>query len=142
MSILYGNLSRSYPGRGLWFSCAMPTGSRTSFSHCRGVRRIHKYSRPEVRKSPLVSGRLYLCTWLIASRKKRENRHSVFSSMQEVGLEPTRYCYHRHLKPARLPIPPFLRLYFCELFCARLTILSDHHSKVKHEFHTSFTNLF
>ncbi|MGN0389808.1 MAG: hypothetical protein ACI4L2_03260, partial [Wujia sp.] len=21
-------------------------------------------------------------------------------------LEPTRYCYHRHLKPARLPIPP------------------------------------
>ena len=29
--------------------------------------------------------------------------------MQEMGLEPTRYCYHRHLKPARLPIPPFLR---------------------------------
>lgn len=28
--------------------------------------------------------------------------------MQEMGLEPTRYCYHRHLKPARLPIPPFL----------------------------------
>ena len=28
--------------------------------------------------------------------------------VQEVGLEPTRYCYHRHLKPARLPIPPFL----------------------------------
>ena len=30
-------------------------------------------------------------------------------SMQEMGLEPTRYCYHRHLKPARLPIPPLLR---------------------------------
>ena len=29
--------------------------------------------------------------------------------MQEMGLEPTRYCYHRHLKPARLPIPPLLR---------------------------------
>ena len=28
--------------------------------------------------------------------------------MQEMGLEPTRYCYHRHLKPARLPIPPLL----------------------------------
>ena len=28
--------------------------------------------------------------------------------MQEKGLEPSRYCYHRHLKPARLPIPPFL----------------------------------
>ena len=29
--------------------------------------------------------------------------------VQEMGLEPTRYCYHRHLKPARLPIPPLLR---------------------------------
>ena len=29
--------------------------------------------------------------------------------MQEMGLDPTRYCYHRHLKPARLPIPPLLR---------------------------------
>ena len=29
--------------------------------------------------------------------------------MQEMGLEPTRCCHHRHLKPARLPIPPFLR---------------------------------
>ena len=27
-----------------------------------------------------------------------------------MGLEPTRYCYHRHLKPARLPIPPLLHL--------------------------------
>ena len=25
-----------------------------------------------------------------------------------MGLEPTRSCDHRHLKPARLPIPPFL----------------------------------
>ena len=29
--------------------------------------------------------------------------------MQEKGLEPSLYCYNRHLKPARLPIPPFLR---------------------------------
>ena len=29
--------------------------------------------------------------------------------MQEMGLEPTRPCEHRHLKPARLPIPPLLR---------------------------------
>ena len=28
--------------------------------------------------------------------------------MQEKGLEPSQYCYYRHLKPARLPIPPFL----------------------------------
>lgn len=35
----------------------------------------------------------------------------LFKRMQEMGLEPTRYCYHRHLKPARLPIPPLLRAY-------------------------------
>ncbi len=29
--------------------------------------------------------------------------------MQEKGLEPSRHCCHRHLKPARLPIPPFLQ---------------------------------
>ena len=28
------------------------------------------------------------------------------------GLEPARYCYHRHLKPARLPIPPYPHIYF------------------------------
>ena len=28
--------------------------------------------------------------------------------MQEMGLEPTQPCGHRHLKPARLPIPPLL----------------------------------
>ena len=31
--------------------------------------------------------------------------------MQEMGLEPTRSCDHRHLKPARLPIPPLLHFY-------------------------------
>ena len=29
--------------------------------------------------------------------------------VQEMGLEPTRHCCHRHLKPARLPIPPLLQ---------------------------------
>ena len=32
--------------------------------------------------------------------------------VQEAGLEPARYCYHRHLKPARLPIPPFLHNFY------------------------------
>ena len=32
-----------------------------------------------------------------------------FQKMQEMGLEPTRHCCHRHLKPARLPIPPLLQ---------------------------------
>ena len=27
-----------------------------------------------------------------------------------VGVEPTRYCYHRILSPARLPIPPYRRI--------------------------------
>ncbi len=48
--------------------------------------------------------------------------------MQEMGLEPTRYCYHRHLKPARLPIPPLLqnpvsqtrhRMIFYIILCAK-----------------------
>ena len=30
--------------------------------------------------------------------------------MQEAGLEPAQSCDHRHLKPARLPIPPFLHI--------------------------------
>ena len=29
--------------------------------------------------------------------------------VQKMGLEPTRPCGHRHLKPARLPIPPLLQ---------------------------------
>ena len=33
--------------------------------------------------------------------------------MQEMGLEPTRSCDHRHLKPARLPIPPLLHFLSC-----------------------------
>ncbi len=39
--------------------------------------------------------------------------------MQKMGLEPTRYCYHRHLKPARLPIPPLLRTY--DILSERMT---------------------
>ena len=35
--------------------------------------------------------------------------------VQEAGLEPARYCYHRPLKPARLPIPPFLHNFYYEV---------------------------
>src|SRR5690606_37440068 len=28
----------------------------------------------------------------------------------KVGVEPTRYCYHRILSPARLPVPPLRRV--------------------------------
>ena len=34
---------------------------------------------------------------------------SVRNRVQKMGLEPTRHCCHRHLKPARLPIPPLLQ---------------------------------
>ena len=37
------------------------------------------------------------------------NASATHCGMQEMGLEPTRYCYHWHLKPARLPIPPLLQ---------------------------------
>ena len=44
--------------------------------------------------------------------------------VQVVGIEPTRYHYHRILSPARLPVPPHLRIpcydstdaYFCQYF--------------------------
>ena len=42
----------------------------------------------------------------IFSVNKRKSRNK--KRMQEMGLEPTRSCDHRHLKPARLPIPPLL----------------------------------
>lgn len=49
---------------------------------------------------------------VIRTEKKETVSVSFLSKkiMQKMGLEPTRYCYHRHLKPARLPIPPFLHI--------------------------------
>ena len=37
---------------------------------------------------------------------KRESFPTKIKKVRKAGLEPARYCYHRHLKPARLPIPP------------------------------------
>jgi hypothetical protein len=38
------------------------------------------------------------------------NRQGSVSEMPKVGLEPTRYCYHLILSPARLPVPPLRRV--------------------------------
>ena len=48
-----------------------------------------------IKKEP----RLHILTLISAIRFKQKR-------MRKAGLEPARYCYHRHLKPARLPIPP------------------------------------
>ena len=48
-----------------------------------------------IKKEP----RLHILTLISAIRFKQK-------IMRKAGLEPARYCYHRHLKPARLPIPP------------------------------------
>ena len=45
---------------------------------------------------------------IVLQSEKREASKASLHVMQEMGLEPTRYCYHRHLKPARLPISPLL----------------------------------
>ena len=42
-----------------------------------------------------------------------------------MGLEPTRSCDHRHLKPARLPIPPLLHLERALYFASARYILYD-----------------
>ena len=52
-------------------------------------------------------------------------RTSGLSLVQKMGLEPTRYCYHRHLKPARLPIPPLLRTSASELTKAILSVFGS-----------------
>ena len=39
-----------------------------------------------------------------------------------MGLEPTRSCDHRHLKPARLPIPPLLHISYCALISTLFNI--------------------
>jgi hypothetical protein len=36
-------------------------------------------------------------------------KNARFSVVPVVGVEPTRYCYHGILSPARLPIPPHRR---------------------------------
>ena len=44
-------------------------------------------------------------------KKYKKNRSLLgpVSLVHEVGLEPTRPCEHRHLKPASLPIPPLVQ---------------------------------
>ena len=54
---------------------------------------------------PLIANKLSK----LSAQNKIGSRSPTSLLMQEMGLEPTRYCYHRHLKPARLPIPPLLR---------------------------------
>ena len=56
---------------------------------------------------PSLNKRDILCLTanLIRNSGIRNKRKKI---MQEMGLEPTRSCDHRHLKPARLPIPPLL----------------------------------
>ena len=62
-----------------------------------------------------------------------ENKYRTEASLykdkkivQEAGLEPARYCYHRHLKPARLPIPPFLHNFYYEILYVLSTKYTIH----------------
>ena len=64
---------------------------------------------------------------------KKKPSIKASSKMQEMGLEPTRHCCHRHLKPARLPIPPLLRTN---------DIVSDNGRKVKYLFVRIFQNVY
>ena len=44
-----------------------------------------------------------------ANKKTGKMTSHLSCFMQEAGLEPALCCHNRHLKPARLPIPPLLR---------------------------------
>ena len=58
--------------------------------------------RKRLRKSPILLSNL---------QKRQPPLLQIFGlyRVQKMGLEPTRHCCHRHLKPARLPIPPLLQ---------------------------------
>ena len=58
----------------------------------------------------------------------------IKKKMQEMGLEPTRYCYHRHLKPARLPIPPLLHFLLCYVFLNTKYMIHDNRRFVNGKF--------
>ena len=55
----------------------------------------------------------YFLRQSLNSKKKRALKPLISklfnkkSLVRKMGLEPTRYCYHRHLKPARLPFHHF-----------------------------------
>ena len=72
------------------------------------------------RKKPVLPVKKFLCHTkknpyatqsenLLRQRKKPQVQTRDSDEMRKMGLEPTRHCCHRHLKPARLPIPPLLR---------------------------------
>ena len=62
-----------------------------------------------------------------------------------MGLEPTRSCDHRHLKPARLPIPPLLHIHF-SLFSAAVPLNKMYHTSIgiksQHFFLKNFKKIF
>jgi hypothetical protein len=43
---------------------------------------------------------------LSAAKKNDSERSESFFEVPGKGIEPPRYCYHRILSPARLPVPP------------------------------------
>ena len=70
-----------------------------------------------------------------ASASKKEGspkRRALFFLVPVVGVEPTRYRYHRILSPARLPIPSHRRLYYeaQRLASARLLRVLYHEAKI------------
>ena len=62
--------------------------------------------------------------------------------MQKMGLEPTRYCYHRHLKPARLPIPPLLHFSYESIAHLRLLIYNNRYMHKSQAQILNFLNFF
>ena len=75
----------------------------------RGCRRMPKSRVPSVFVPARTVGTRDFVAWLVAYAQKNQVFRPGFDLLQEKGLEPSLYCYNRHLKPARLPIPPLLR---------------------------------
>ena len=75
-------------------------------------------------------------------------RLALRPTVQKMGVEPTRYCYHTDLNRARLPIPPLLRLRemgleptraythkILSLACLPIPALPRTNNSISHKFH-------
>ncbi len=64
----------------------------------------------------ILTARIFLLIRFSGHKKNPEQEVLTFilrvSILQEKGLEPSLCCHNRHLKPARLPIPPLLHTPF------------------------------
>lgn len=83
---------------------------------------------------PLIANRLSK----LSAQNKIGSRSPTSLLMQEMGLEPTRYCYHKILSLARLPVPTLPHIFdFLSLVSRDFDIISNQTKYVNTYFYFS-----